>query len=232
MKEIENRELLQQYLRDHQLASVFHEPFLPHLSLFQFDQGELICAQGETACHLYVLVKGKVKIFTTSPEGKTLILSFKKPLEVIGDIEYVRGISYLNSVEAASSVQMIGIHYRWLKKYGTDYAPLLQFLLQIITHKFCVKSNTLSINLLYPVEVRFARYLLSVPIEEWDSANKEQISTSNLLDAANMIGTSYRHLNRVIQQFCKEGLIERANGFLLIKDKEGLTKVASGTPSE
>ncbi|GED58877.1 helix-turn-helix domain-containing protein [Brevibacillus formosus] len=127
---------------------------------------------------------------------------------------------------------MIGIHYRWLKKYGTDYAPLLQFLLQIITHKFCVKSNTLSINLLYPVEVRFARYLLSVPIEEWDSANKEQISTSNLLDAANMIGTSYRHLNRVIQQFCKEGLIERANGFLLIKDKEGLTKVASGTPSE
>ncbi|OUQ86129.1 Crp/Fnr family transcriptional regulator [Brevibacillus brevis] len=232
MKEIENRELLQQYLHEHQLASVFYEPFLPHLTLYQFDQGELICAQGEAACHLYVLVKGKVKVFTTSPEGKTLILSFKKPLEVIGDIEYVRGISYQNSVEAASSVQMIGIHYRWLKKYGTDYAPLLQFLLQIITNKFCVKSNTLSINLLYPVEVRFARYLLSVSIEEWNSANREQISTSYLLDAANMIGTSYRHLNRVIQQFCKEGLIERANGYLLIKDREGLAKMTSETPNE
>ncbi|TKI56325.1 cyclic nucleotide-binding domain-containing protein [Brevibacillus antibioticus] len=232
MKEIENRELLQQYLHEHQLASVFYEPFLPHLSLYQFDQGEFICAQGESACHLYVLVKGKVKVFTTSPEGKTLILSIKKPLEVIGDIEYVRGISYQNSVEAASSVQMIGIHYRWLKKYGTDYAPLLEFLLQIITNKFCVKSNSLSINLLYPVEVRFARYLLSVSIEEWHPANNEEISTSNLLDAANMIGTSYRHLNRVIQQFCKEGLIERANGHLLIKNREGLAKTASETPNE
>ncbi|MFS0554508.1 Crp/Fnr family transcriptional regulator [Brevibacillus sp. 179-C9.3 HS] len=232
MKEIQDRERLQQYLHAHQLEAVFYEPLLPHLSLYCFDQGELICAQGESAENLYVLVKGKVKIYTTSPEGKTLILSFKKPLEVIGDIEYVRGIPYLNSVEAASSVHMIGIHYRWLKKYGSDYAPLLQFFLQIITQKFCVKSNSLSFNLLYPVEVRFARYLLSVSTEELKADKKEQISTSNLMDAANMIGTSYRHLNRVIQQFCKEELIERTHGFILIKNREGLAELASDTPNE
>ena len=75
--------------------------------------------------YLYVHVKGKVKIFTNSAEGKTLILSFKTPLEVIGDLEYVQGINFINTVEAVSAVCMIGIHHRWLKKYGSDHAPLL-----------------------------------------------------------------------------------------------------------
>ncbi len=32
-----------------------------------------------------------------------------------------------------------------------------------------------------------------------------------------MLGTSYRHLNRVIQQFFQEGLIERYKGFILVE---------------
>lgn len=227
MKEIKDREQLIQYLQAHQIESIFNEPLIPHLSLYSFDQGELICSQGEHAHYLYVLVKGKVKIYTTSAEGKTLILSFKTPLEVIGDIEYIRGIHNLNTVEAVSSVCMIGVHHCWLKKYGRDHSPLLQFLLDIITKKFCIKSNSLSFNLMYPVEVRLASYLLSVSFDESDSLMKGQLSPVSLMDAANLIGTSYRHLNRVIQRFCKEGLIERNKGLILVKDREGLAALAS-----
>ncbi|MFD2170027.1 Crp/Fnr family transcriptional regulator [Tumebacillus lipolyticus] len=225
MKEMEDRERLDQYLHAHQLEPIFGEALLPHLSLYGFEQGELICSQGATPHYLYVLVKGKIKIYNTSAEGKTLILSFKSPLELIGDIEYVRGIEYLNTVEAVSSVQMIGVHHHWLKKHGSDHAPLLQFLLDIITRKFCIKSNSLSFNLMYPVEVRLASYLLSASADESDTDGP--IDAVSLTDAANLIGTSYRHLNRVIQQFCTEGLIERAKGELLVKDREGLRALAS-----
>jgi CRP-like cAMP-binding protein len=226
MKEIKDREQLNHYLHAHQIESIFNEQLIPHLSLYSFDQGELICTQGEASQYLYVLVKGKIKIYTTSAEGKTLILSFKTPLEVIGDIEYVRGIEIINTVEAVSSVCMIGVHHRRLKKYGRDYSPLLQFLLEIITQKFYIKSNYLSFNLMYPVEVRLASYLLSVSFDESDTLFKGQLSI-NVKDAANLIGTSYRHLNRVIQQFCTEGLIERNKGFILVKDREGLSALAS-----
>lgn len=73
-----------------------------------------------------------------------------------------------------------------------------------------------------PVEMRLASYLLSVSFDESDSLCKGQLSTASLMDATNLIGTSYRHLNRVIQQFCAEGLIERNKGFILVKDREGL----------
>jgi CRP-like cAMP-binding protein len=226
MKEIKDREQLNCYLHDYQIDSIFNEQLLPHLSLYSFDQGELICSQGDPSQYLYVLVKGKIKVYTTSAEGKKLILSFKKPLEIIGDIEYIRGIDLINTVEAVSSVLMIGVQYKWLKKYGKDYLPLLQFLLDIITQKFTVKSSSMSFNIMYPVEVRLASYLLSVSFDESDSKFNGQLSTVNLTDVANLIGTSYRHLNRVILQFCKSGLIERQKGFILVKDREGLRTLA------
>jgi CRP-like cAMP-binding protein len=227
MKEIKDDIQLKSYLNTYQLETIFHESLMPHLSLYSFDEGEVICSQGESSEYLYILVKGKVKIFTTSAEGKTLILSFKKPLEVIGDIEYVRGINFINTVEAVTSVLMIGIHHRWLKKYGTDYSPLLNFLLDIITKKFYLKSHSMSFNLMYPVEVRLASYLLSITTDESDTLLKGQVTPVNLTDVANLIGTSYRHLNRVIEQFCKEGLIERNRGFIILKDREGLRERAS-----
>ncbi|MBP3040465.1 cyclic nucleotide-binding domain-containing protein [Bacillaceae bacterium Marseille-Q3522] len=226
MKEIKDCEQVNHYLHSFRIESVFNEQLIPHLSLYSFELGEPICSQGEVSRYLYVLVKGKVKIYTTSEEGKSLILSFKTPLDLIGDIEYVQETDIVNTVEAVSSVAMIGIHHHWLKKYGNKDAQLLQFLLKIITNKFYIKSNSLSFNLLYPVEVRLASYLLSMSFDESDSMFRGQISTAGLMDAANMIGTSYRHLNRVIRRFCEEGLIERKKEFIVVKDKEGLSALA------
>jgi CRP-like cAMP-binding protein len=227
VKELKDTEQMQSYIQTYQLESIFPEPLLPHLSLYSFEQGELVCSQGESSQYLYVLVKGKVKIYTSSPDDKTLILSFKKPLEVIGDIEYVRDIDIINTVEAVSPVVMIGVHHQWLKKYGSDHAQLLKFLLNIITKKLELNNKSMNLTIMYPVEVRLASYLLSVSLDEFDSLFKNRISIS-IKDAANLIGTSYRHLNRVIAQLAAEGLIERSKGFILIKDREGLRNLAGG----
>ncbi|NEU34764.1 winged helix-turn-helix domain-containing protein, partial [bacterium LRH843] len=79
--------------------------------------------------------------------------------------------------------------------------------------------------LMYPVEVRLASYLLSV------SALKEHTLTDrldwlDLKDVANFIGTSYRHVNRIIKQFCMEGLIEKNKGVIVIKYRAGLQIMA------
>lgn len=134
----------------------------------------------------------------------------------------------INTVQAVSPVYMIGVHYRWLRKYGQEHPPLLQFLLRIITRKFYIKSNFLSFNLLHPVEVRLASYLLSVSEEESGTFVMSDPAAYQLTDVANLLGTSYRHLNRVIQKFSHEGLIERRKGSILIKDRKALMSVAGG----
>jgi len=226
MREIRDSNLLEHYLIQHDLKEVFHEPLRPLLSLYGFEPGEALCSQGAKADMLYVLVKGKIKIYTTSPEGRTLVISFKNPPEVVGDIEYIRDLNIINTVEAVSPVTVIGINGKMLKRYGDDHAPLLRFMLDIITKKFYVKSDFLSFNLMYPVEVRLASYLLSVCYDESDVAFKGRLATSELTDTANLIGTSYRHLNRVIRKLSEEGLVERSGGYLHVRDRALLEQLA------
>ncbi|MFB9331131.1 Crp/Fnr family transcriptional regulator [Paenibacillus aurantiacus] len=227
MSEPLDSRLLHEYLRDPELARVFPEALVPHMSLRRFEQGELICAQGERAEELFVLVKGKLKVYTNTAEGRTLLLCFKTPIEVIGDLEYVSQTDIHNTVEAVGAVHMIAIPYKWLRKYGQDHAPLLDFLLRLMTRKFLIKSNLTNLNLLYPVEVRLASYLLSVCFDETDADFRGRLPVRRLKDAANSMGTSYRHLNRVIQQFCEAGLIERVDGHLVVLDKAGLQAKAA-----
>lgn len=226
MKESKDRDELQDYLAAYRLEAVFPEQMMPHLSLYHFNRGELICAQGDTPEQLYVLVKGKIKIYTTSVLGKALILSFKTPLEVIGDIEYIQHIDIINTVEAVTPVTMIGIPQRKMKEYGSSHAPFLQFLLDIITRKFALKTNFLRFSLMYPVEVRLASYLLSISNDEADGQQSAPPIRMNLTDVANLIGTTYRHLNRIIADLCAQGLIERSKGALTIHNREGLQQLA------
>lgn len=226
MKELHATEMIEEFLRSYKVETLFTDEIIPYLTLFEFEKGEQICSQGEPVEYLYILVKGKVKIFTTSEEGKTLILSFKTPIEVIGDIEYVQEIDTINTVEAVSPLVMIGVRQTVVRKFLKDHSPFLQFLLKIITRKFYIKSQFMRHNILYPVETRLASYLVSVAYDENEALVNGKVSTSNLTDIANLIGTSYRHLNRVIKDFCIKGLVERNNGAIVIKDLEGLKSLA------
>ncbi|MGF9695890.1 Crp/Fnr family transcriptional regulator [Paenibacillus sp. MABNR03] len=226
MEEIHNENQLLHYLKQYQLESVFHEPLRPYMTVCHFEKCELIYREGEVSEYLYVLVEGKVKIFTTSAQDKTLVLCFKTPLEVVGDVEYVRESNIINTVQAVTPVVMLRIHYRYLAEHASDYAPLLKFLLKIISHKFYIDSNFSNFNLMYPVEVRLASYLLSISTEEAGAVVHEELDSFNLTDIANLIGTSYRHLNRVIQKLCTDGLIERNQGFIQIKNRDGLRLIA------
>ncbi|AZN41323.1 Crp/Fnr family transcriptional regulator [Paenibacillus albus] len=220
MMELENAERIRQYLDHYELGAVFPDSLRQHLVLFKFNPEEALCRQGETQEWIFVLVRGKVKVYTTSSEGNTLLVNFNSPLDVIGEIECISGLETLNTVTAVTEVEAIGIHKRWLHLYGEEVS-FLQFLLHLVSHKFHSKSISLSFNLLYPVEVRLASYLLSVT-----SSEEPVVSTANLKDIASLIGTSYRHLNRVILKFCNTGLLERSRGTLNVRDRGGLEAAA------
>ncbi|MGN7283052.1 Crp/Fnr family transcriptional regulator [Bacillus altitudinis] len=222
MEELHDESLFFSYMKTHQLQNVFHQKLISHVSLWRYQQGELICSKGDKREYMYLLVKGKLKIFTTTKEGKTFILCFKNPLEAIGDIEYVQQTDMVNTVEAVTEVHMLRISHQALMRHAKDDPRVLTFLLKGITNKFYTKSNDLSFHLLYPVEVRLASYLLSVLTGDDDAHAR----TLRLTDAASLIGTSYRHINRVIQQFQEKGLIERRRGKITICDQKGLLEIA------
>ena len=59
-------------------------------------------------------------------------------------------------------------------------------------------------------------------------ASSEELQTSELTEIAELLGTSYRHVNRVIRDLVAAGIIERKKGAPLIRDRDKIMQLASG----
>lgn len=190
-----------------------------------FSPGECIYEQGFPLPYLSFLVKGKVKIYTTSEEGKRLIVTFNKPLELFGDIELVQQVDTLHTIEAVTPVHIAILPLKLARRWRED-STFNELLLQSISRKFLTKSSTLSFHLLHEADVRLASYLISISHDEEGALINPFIAKSELKMIAEFIGITVRHQNRCIQSFERNGIIKRIPGFIEIIDSKQLLKIA------
>ena len=210
------KQVIAAYLEKFGLNSMFPERVQAAMRLETFASGSRLFSQGEEAWALYLLAEGKLKISMLSPEGKRLILAFKSPFDFVGDIEYVRKCRLINTVETVTETTVIRIPYGVLESEMAGNAEWLQFLLESITRKFEIKSHAMNFNLLYTVDVRVASYLLAM------TPNQSTLDSTSLVDMADLIGTSYRHLNRVLKHFEEQGWLIKKRGKITITNRSAL----------
>jgi CRP-like cAMP-binding protein len=86
-------------------------------------------------------------------------------------------------------------------------------------------SNNSSINLLYPLENRLASYILAFA-EISDDKIKKFIFKENYNEIAELLGSSYRHLNRTLNKFCSDGILKKNNKEYVIEDYKKLLYLA------
>ncbi len=224
MQEVSNRSDLAIFAEKYRLDEKFPDRAMERMKLVRVEKGEFLCLPGRTLHNLALLVSGKLKISKTLSNGKSLLLRFNQPLSVIGDVELVTGRPVTTYVEAMTESFVVTVDFSALREECMEDISFLTFLLQAVSSKLYTSSNSTSINMLATVNVRLASYLLS----NSGSDVSEELYTPKLTDLAELLGTSYRHLNRVIRDFCDADLIERGNGRFLIKDRNRLQGLANG----
>ena len=88
---------------------------LPKTALEAFDKikysasypaGAVLFVEGQSPRGIYMLCKGRVKLSTTSAEGKTLILKIAQPGEVLGMHATVSGTPYEITAETGQPCQL------------------------------------------------------------------------------------------------------------------------------
>jgi CRP/FNR family putative post-exponential-phase nitrogen-starvation transcriptional regulator len=228
MKKISDPETLRSLMDEHQLSGLFDEKTEAAMELLAFGKGEMVGSVGDRLDYLLILVRGKIKIYKVLPNGKSILIRFYYPLSTIGDLEMFGDLKVKSSVESVNDTLFIGIKQQVLEDTAYHDPAFLRFIIKHLANKLHTFSNASSLNLLYPVETRFASYLVSITVDENDQTQIEEIKTAKLTEIAEILGTSYRHLNRVISQFAAAGLVERSRGSLFVKDINQLKKLASG----
>lgn len=228
MEKIFDENIINRFTKSFKMHEIINNETIDSIELYKFNKGERICNNGDKLTHLYILVKGKLKIYTTLENGRTILLRFYKPLSIVGDIELLSDYKVKFDVESITESYLLAIDFRVLKEHSYNDPRFLRFIIKHLSHKLYTNSNSNIINILYPVENRLASYLLAISSDENDSFHIEEIKTSKLTEIADLLGTSYRHINRIINRFAAENIIIKERGAFVIKDIDKLKELSGG----
>ncbi len=193
------------------------------LRIKRLEPGDALCEMGQDLEGIYFLAEGRLRIFASSENGKRLLLRFASPLSLIGDLELSSRHAATTNIESLTKAVLFILPYPVIEDKYQENAAFLQLVIAHLSFKLHSFSKMAAINLTYPVATRFAGYLSSTVLAP---ANNEELFTEDLHEVADMLGTTYRHLGRVIADMAGEGLLTRQRGRLLMLDAAGIRKLA------
>lgn len=224
MEVINNPSLLVQYVNKYGINKLFQKDMVEYMKLIKFEPGEIILSKEENILYFYFLVQGKIKVNSLLKNGRTVLLRFIQPFSTVGEIELMGEYPAKNSVEVVEESILIGIAMDTMRKFALEDIKFLKCINKILSNKVFTIDNTMALNLSYPLETRLANYLITIT-----SANTnrvKEIETDNLKDVADLLGSSLRHLNRVIKNMRETGIIKKQNKKILIQDYEKLEQLS------
>ncbi len=228
MKYIQDLKLLEAKLREFHFEKIFDQAKQLPFSLQQYEPNEIILLEGIKLESLLFLVEGKVKITSSVETGKSLLLRFVQPFSIIGDIELIRDVPIQSQVEAVNHCLLIGLQFDYIKQNEMDNPKFLHTLLQHVSYKLQTCTAASRVNLLASVENKFASYLMSTLSPEPDNNFGLELKTSNIKEIADLLGTTYRHLNRVILSLTQRNIIERNKNSIRILNWCDLERLSNG----
>lgn len=194
------------------------------MTLYMFNKNDYICREEENLDNMFFLVEGKAKVSKHLENGKSLLISFYNPFTIIGDVEFIRNNPTDCSVQAIKDTYCIGINFDIVRNHLIKDCKFLINICDYLSEKLISGSNNSSINLLYPLENRLASYI--VAFTNLDTYNKKFTFEENYNEIAELLGTSYRHLNRTLSKFCSDKILKRHKKEFIIEDFDKLLYLA------
>lgn len=182
-----------------------------------FGRGEVILLEGEAPRAVYFIVRGQVRIYRLSPEGREQVLKRLGPGEAFNLVPVLDGGPNPSSamawtdvtvyaVERGHFVQMVREHPALAVAILTDFAAKLRHMTALV--------EDLSLR---TVGARLAKLLLT-QAAEGDAAPRRMTQQ----EMAAQLGTVREVVGRALAELEREGLIRMERHRIVIVDRSGL----------
>ena len=185
------------------------------LRLKRYSSGEFVVREGQHLNRLAFILSGTARVYRNLYNGRTHLFQVYRPGEVVGDIEYFLEIPAGCSVEAGGTLEVAEIPHAAISPDSVEHARMVKQLAAGLARKLHRESSQAALNSSYSLRMRLAAYL---------SAGNG-LASGRFADAANMLGTSDRHLRRTLAELTSEGYLRRSSGAYLIRDPQALREL-------
>jgi CRP/FNR family transcriptional regulator len=176
---------------------------------------------------VYLICAGRVKLTTTSRDGKTLILRIANAGELLGLHATVSGKAYELTAETLQACQLDFIKRDDFLKFLQEHGDACLHAAQHLSHNVQNAYEMIrSLGLSHSVSERMARLLLewSDDAEETKDGLRIKIALTHE-EIAQLIGTSRETVTRVLSEFRLKKLAELRGSTLMIRDRGALERL-------
>lgn len=190
--------------------------------------GALLFVEGQTPRGVYVLCSGKVKLSTTSKEGKVLILKQAEAGEVLGLSAAISETHYEMTAETSTPCQLNFIRRQDLMVLLQNQSEVGMRAAVSLSREFQGAYRDIhDLVLARSSSGKLARLLLSCPSQPYRASDEQRLrSVMTHEEMAQRIGSSRETVTRLLSYLKKKRLIRLEGSTLVIRDRSGLEAMA------
>lgn len=190
----------------------------------KFKSGKLIYREGKSPKGVYILRKGKVKIYQTGQDSVKQIMYIYTPGEMFGYRPIICEEVHPVSAVALEECNCDFIPRAHFAKCLLESNELSRVLLKSLSHEFTVWVNNISVFARYPVKSRVALGLLVLQ-EKFKTKEKSNEVNLSRSEFASYIGTVKEMVVRVVQEFRTKKIVETQGSKIRILKPEELKAI-------
>lgn len=191
------------------------------------DRGRIIFSEGDEGTGFYIIVRGRIKVFKISAEGREQILHIVGPGEPFGEVPVFAGREFPAHAEALQPARLLFFPRRAFVRLIRDNPDLALNMLAVLAERlrrFAAMVEDLSLK---EVPGRLAAYLLFLSERQEGAVELELDIRKGQL--ASLLGTIPETLSRILNRMGKEGVIEMRGARIRLLDLERLQDLADGS---
>lgn len=198
------------------------------VGLRKLAKGELLFNFGDPADHMYVVAKGRVRIWAVSASGAEVTLNVLGPGACVGEIAVLDGSERTAGASALEKAELIVIS-RAAFDYALDRDPqLARNAIALLCNRMRWVSQRMEDSALRSASERLARLIVFLSRDYGVERETGIYVAMNLTqgELARWAQMSRESLNKTLNRWADEGLISQSRGTIEIHDPDRLEEIA------
>jgi CRP/FNR family transcriptional regulator, dissimilatory nitrate respiration regulator len=190
----------------------------------RYEGDQTVFMQGDKATGLYVVLKGRVKVFKISPKGRQQTLMLMDPGQPVGEVAVLSGEAYPATAETLEESELLYIPRQAFLDLVAREPEVALRLLAALSSRLRSFASLIEDLSLKDVSERLAAHLLALAVQ--DPAGQTIHLDVSKTQLASAVGTVPETLSRAFQQLSRLGAVKTTGRTVHIENRDLLEKVA------
>lgn len=189
----------------------------------RYSAGQMLFSEGEPSSGMFVLTRGRVKIFKSSPSGREITLTIEQAPSTVAEVPLFDGGAYPASVSALEGVTALVIRKEDFHRVCRQNPDLPLKMLAVVGRRMRQLVALIETLTFGSVRQRLAQTLLEY---QRQAGGQRFLLPLTQEELAFQLGTVREVVSRNLSRFQAEGLLRVERRRVTILDREGLVREA------